>query len=259
MFTFLRPTRRAQTFALLLLVSVALGQQPAPMPAQPGVLLSSKSDVFIRVTKSAVGPDYVKVQMLAEDYPVALFTKQCQAVGTYNKTNVRGLEISYAPTGASPSGKPGRILTANFATDGLIDSKAGKFELNALAKAFAGAPDKYQIKTLAVVFEGQTPKENVTLKDWKDSAGAVTVTAQYDPNAAMIEYRIDLKTQNPDEIAIPSTIQGPTKPAEMPSNEKPKTNLIPWIFGAAVVVGLLVYFALRPYRKANSPSGRDLR
>ena len=95
----------------------------------------------------------------------------------------------------------------------------------------------------------------LTLKEW--NGPSASVAAQYDPNVATVEYRVTLKTQNPDEIAIPSSIQATTKPAQMPSNEKPKTNLIPWIIGAAVLVGLLVYFALRPYRKASSPSGRE--
>lgn len=243
--------RISEIFALFLLLAFAPSFAQTP---QSNVLLSSQPDVVITVRKSPVGPDYVRVQMRLEDYPMDLFRRQCEAVGKYLGSSIRGLDINYQPTGASPNGKPGKIVTSTFAADGLIDSVAGKFELNAFAKAFAGAPKKYEISVLAIMFQGEKPVENMSLANWRGASA--DVVAQYDNSLPAIDYRVTLKTQDPDKIAIPKTLQAPTNPVQMPSKEQPKVNLIPWVVAAAVLVGLLVYFALRPYRKADSTSRR---
>jgi len=221
--------------------------------AQKQPILQSRPDVVIWVRKSEVGPDYVRVQMVDADYPPAVFQRQCQAIGQYLGSALRGLDIQSRASGSSPGGKPTTILGAEFAADGLIDRNAGTLELNAFAKAFAGSPAPNSVDSLAIIFENEIPKEGSTLKSW--SGESADVTANFDPNIPMVEYRVALKTQNPDGIKIPKSLKEQTKPALPPSKDKPQSGLVPWVIGAALLVGVLVSFALRP-RPSTTPRGR---
>jgi hypothetical protein len=218
-----------------------------------GVLLQSRPDVWIAVRKSNVTVDYVTVKLLSEDYSADLLRKQCEAVGSFAGGGIRGLEVTYTPTGASPGGKPGKILQATFAVDGLIDQQRGILNLNPLAKAFASST-----KEIAVIFENQTPLEGVTLRSW--NGPSAVVAGQHDSASNSVEYRISLKTQDPKVIDIPLTAEAKPAPAGAAGAPTSPTNLIPYIVGGAILAGVLVYFALRPYRKVSSaPKRRDSR
>jgi hypothetical protein len=216
--------------------------------AQEGaVLLSASPDVFIDVTKSNVGPDYVRIKMRRADYPKDLLKKQIDDLGHYTGSQARGLDIFEASLGQ----KIGGVLTANFAMDGIIDRNTGTFELNAFARAFAGAPEAHRIKVLAIAFDKERPKAGTSVGSWTGEGAAVT--SAYDPTANVVEYRIALKTQDPDQINIPKTVQEQTNRPQTASKEQTR-SLVPWVVAAAVIAGVLVYFALRPGRRAAPPS-----
>lgn len=236
--SFPRFMRAAAAVVAAASVAAAQGQGVAP----------SKPDAIIRVQKSSVGPDYVRIQMVPEDYPADLLRSQIEALGRYSGGTPRGLDLQYATTGAKPEGKEGRILTAEFAVDNLINRTAGTLEIEAFAKAFAGAPEPHEVDRLRIMFEGETPIPNVTLASWPGDTAEVE--ANFDETIPAVEYSILLKSQDPEKIYIPKTAQEQTKPVEKPSNEKPKTEMLPWVIAGAVVVGVLVYFALRPSNKA---------
>jgi len=211
----------------------------AGVTQEPPVLLSGSADVFITVRKSDVGAEYVRIQALDADYPAELLRNQIEAIGRYNGTQIRGLEVSYAGSEGA-----GRILTASFATDRLMDQEAGTLELNAFAKAFAGAEGPRTIERIAVMYEGFDPAQPVTVAEWSDEN--VEVASHYDRNLRVVDYRVTLKTQDPDKISIPATLSESTKREERPSNTGFNPWLIAAIVGGAVLLGLLVYFMLRP-------------
>lgn len=222
----------------ILIAALAISSAAAVAQEAP-VLLSGRPDVVISVKKSDVGADYVRIQALDEDYPAELLQSQIEAIGRYNGTQIRGLEVSYAGSEGA-----GRILTASFATDRLMDQTAGTLELNAFAKAFAGAKEPNTIGRIAVMFEGFKPSQPVTVAQWSDAN--VEVMSHYDTNLDLVDYRVTLKTQDPDKISIPETIAESTKREEIPSNIGFNPWLIAAIVGGAALLGLLVYFVLRP-------------
>lgn len=238
---------RLNAVFFLFLFSAALHGQPSG-----NTILQSRPDVFVEVRKSQVGPDYVRVQAVDADYPAELLEKQCKAIGTYMGGEIRGLDLQQVPTGASPGGKPGAIVTAEFAVNGLIRREEGVLELNAICKAFAGADAPHTVDLLAIIFRGETPKEGTTLKAW--AGPSAEVFANFDPTVPMVEYRVALKTQVADEIRIPATIHEQIR-QEKSSKESSQTTLLPWVIGAGVLIGLLVYFALRPRVTARRTGG----
>jgi hypothetical protein len=216
--------------AVLSLTAVA---QDAP------VLLQGRADIIVSVRKSDVGAEYVRIQALNENYPPELMRSQIAKIGEYNQTDIRGLEVNQESMGGA-----GTILTASFATDLLMDQNAGTLELNAFAKAFAGAPEPYTVKMVGVMFENFKPSEKVTVAHWADKG--VEISSAFDNNLNVVEYRIKLNTQDPDQISIPNTIAESTNRAETPS----KKGLNPWVvvgivLGAALI-GVSVYFVTRP-------------
>ena len=220
--------------AALLVATSTLGIcQDAP------VLLQGRSDMIVSVKKSDVGAEYVRVQALEEDYPEDLMRSQIAKIGEYNKSEIRGLEVVY--TGDAGAG---RILTATFATDGLMDQTAGTLELEAFAKAFAGAPEPYTVNIVGVMYENFMPSKTVTVAEWAD-AGA-EVSSAFDNNLKVVEYRIKLNTQDPSKISIPGTLSESTNRQESPSNRGLNPWVIVGILCGAVLIGVSVYFAMRP-------------
>lgn len=224
--------RTLYAVALVAALCPAFGQQDP-------VLLSGRPDIIVWVEKSDVGADYVRIQALSEDYPADLMRTQIEAVGRYNGSDIRGLEVSY-----SDSGGAGRILSATFATDNLMNANAGTLQLNPFAKAFAGAPDPHTVSILAVMFENFMPVENVTVAGWSDAA--VEVSSHFDQNLRLVDYRVKLKTQDPEEISIPDTVSESTIREEAPSKGGLDPKTLAAIVVGALAIGLLVYFLLRP-------------
>jgi hypothetical protein len=233
-------------FALAVSVSIVAAQGDQP------VLLSGKPDVIVTVRKSDVGADYVRIQALRENYPAELMKRQVEELGRIKGSQIRGLEVTQ-----EGGGRAGSILSATFATDGLMNQKAGTLELNAFAKAFAGAESPNTVHVIAVMYEGFQPNSAVTVAEWADDN--TEVSSHYDVNMKMADYRIKLKTQNPDVISIPGTIAESTNRAQTPSNK----GFNPWpivgVIGGAALIGLLVYFVLRPRSHRGDAAGTEKR
>lgn len=227
----------------------SLGVLPITLYAQ---FLTGKPDVMIWVMKSPVGSDYVQVRMVSEKYPSNLLKEQCEKIGEYAGVPIRGLNVEFTSTG-SGVGKQIKILMARFAIDSLIDRQKGVFRILPIAKAFAGAPSPNTVHTIGVIFEGETPMKGVTVKGYENES--VKIEAQYDPGVKTVEYRIFLKTQNPSKITFPETIPEAvqTKNASSPSNTGTDSSFLLWLWigAAAILTGVLVYFALRPSRRSH--------
>ena len=231
----------------LTLCSSQGGQEQTPPDT---TFLMSKPDIIIRVKQSQVGSEYVYLQMLQENYPKDLLASQCEKIAVSAGSSIRGLNIMEESLGISPGGKEMTSIKGEFAMDYLTDSSQGILRLEPIAKAFAGAPAPNTIKTIAVIFEGYKQKPGVTVGSFENEN--VAVIGNVDETAGIVEYRIVLKSQNPGDISIPATIAEQTKDAQETS--KNGSALGTWLrLGmvalAAVVFGLLVYFALRPRKK----------
>lgn len=242
---------RVVTF-LIFLLSFALcsSQGGQDQTTQDSAFLMSKPDVIIRVKQSQVGSEYVYLQMLQENYPKELLASQCEKITVSAGSSIRGLNIVEESLGISPGGKEMTSVKGEFAMDYLTDSSQGILRLEPIARAFAGTPAPNTIKTIAVIFEGYRQKPGVTVGSFENEN--VAVIGNVDEAAGIVEYRIVLKSQNPDDISIPATIVEQTKDAQ--DTSKNGSALRTWLrLGmvalAAVVFGLLVYFALRPRKK----------
>lgn len=239
---------RATLFAHALAIATVGLAQPAGETR-----LLSRPDVMIRVQKSSVGADYVTIQMVAEDYPQELLAAQCEAIGRLAGSSSRGVEIAKTGSGTAPTGTPTTILTATFATGNLIDRERGVLRLAPFAKAFAGNPEPYVIRCIAVSFLDEMPHPGTVGNVRNDS---VIIEGATDPSNRLVDYRIYLLTQDPNKINIPESVPTQTNRQELPSNES-ASRLIPWIVGGGLLAGLLVYFALRPYGRRSASKSKS--
>ncbi len=203
--------------------------------------------MVIHVKKAPSGADYVHIQAVPANYPRDLLWEQCQKVGEGLGSAPRGLRVWYSSLGKLPSGAEVRVLRADFAVDFVINQETGVLRLVPFAKAFAGAPEPHTVRCIAIAYEGVTPREGVTVREVENSA--VRVWGSYDPQMKVVEYRIILKTQDPAGVNFPETVaSGRTNRSENPSTSRKDWRLVVWTSVGAVLVGVLVYLALRPYR-----------
>lgn len=212
-----------------------------------------KPDVVIRVRKAPSGADYVHVQAVDANYPPKLLEEQCRKVGKFIGSGIRGLRVWYSSLGKLPSGPEVRVLRADFAVDFVINQESGVLRLVPFAKAFAGAPEPHRVECLAIAFEGVTPREGVTVKEVDNSS--VRLWGSYDKQMNVVEYRIILKTQKPGEVDFPEVVTPMrTNRPENPSTHRRDWRMLVLTSTGAVLVGVLVYLALRPYRgKSSAP------
>lgn len=226
---------------------------------------SGKPDVVIRVERALPGVQYVYVQVVRKDYPPQLLSEQCQAVGAALNQDIRGLELSTSAIamGSSDYGSPGTmsILRARFAINGLVDESAGVLRLVPFAKAFAGAEEPHTVRNLMILYVGYEPVKDSTLSSVETDVVKVTGRVDYASMSdgslkPMVEYRVELKTQDPAQLEFPEAASKPTKPAENPSTGTVDWRLLGIVLAAALPVGLLVYFALRPRRGRRTASRR---
>lgn len=224
-----------------------------------------KPDVVIRVERALPGVQYVYVQVVRKDYPPQLLSEQCQAVGKALNQDIRGLELSTSSVamGSADYGSPGTmsILRARFAINGLVDESTGVLRLVPFAKAFAGAEEPHTVRNLMILYVGYEPVKDSTLSAVETNAvkvaGRVDYASMSDGSLKpMVEYRVELKTQNPDQLDFPEAASKPTKPAEKPSTVTVDWRLLGIVLAGALPIGLLVYFALRPRRGRRTASRR---
>ncbi len=237
-----------------LAVSQALGSQAEPeAPAEQdlSLFLRAKPDVVILVEKHAIGTDIVEVSMVRADYPPALLRQQIEDFAERLGSELHGLQV-YRHELRKDDPKM-VFLRASFGVTGLISNGAERlYQLEPLAQSFAGAPEPYTLHTLNVIFQGERPNP-ITLQ--KFSGAGVELEGQFHRQPDGIEYRIQLLSQNPDEIEIPDRYQ---KEVESVSIEKEKPQgPAAWVWVAyatgSLAVGGLVYWILLNRQTGRSP------
>lgn len=222
--------------AVLCLGSVVVAQN-----TDESLFSTVRPEVMVLVREHDTGAEEVEVTVLAADYPEELLLEQCVKVGQYVGMEVRGLGAS--KESIDPANSKLTFLRANFATNGLIDSRERIVRLQPIARAFAGAPKPFTLTGLSVAFENETPASTMLKKFILE--GKVEVEGRVSEAPAGIEYRIKLISQNPDEIEIPET--EPIEPESARIEQRPRElGTVFWIVFsvAGVAIVALVYLAL---------------
>ncbi len=208
----------------------------------------TRPDVIVEVFKHQLGADMFDVTAVDPAYPLQLLQDQCTKIGELSGHKIRGLAAGKYRVGNDP-----RMVfsKASFAIDGIIDRQAGILHLEPIIKAFAGATAPMTVKAISVIFNGEAPTRQ-TLRSFQNQDMRVDATVNKRP--AMIEYRVQLLTQDPNALSVPDA--SPTEPVTViPSTPQSRSGAkwIMWIALAlaAVAAGVLVYFLL--LRSAPKP------
>lgn len=228
---------RAAWLGLVLAVTgtAALGQTAPPDPTL------TKPEATIVIREHPTGAELVEVTMLAPDYPLDVLRQIAEQVGALAGSPSRGVYVHVVELVQGQ-----KFAKASFATNYLIDLDSGALWLEPVVRAFAGAPEPYRLRCLAVTFVGQAATAS-TLKSYRTPQ--VALEARFLPAAASgtmppaIEYRVAINTHNPAEISIPKTYE-PAQPPETSPTKKGAVSpiAIAFIGISMVAVGALVYW-----------------
>ncbi|MCC7102990.1 MAG: hypothetical protein IT206_07930 [Fimbriimonadaceae bacterium] len=216
------------TLALLL---VLIGAISRSQDMRPGVSIVIKQDS---------GSELVNISMLNAKYPPELLQEQISSIGKEVGVAPRGIMIFAQAYG---EGQYQRLVKAQFAINGLMNRIRGETNLQALARAFAGAPEPFTIHAIQVILDGELPQER-TLRTFANEGTVVSGTANSNPNT--IEYLIQLKTQDRSSIHIPLSHIKEAKPEPVARAQTgiPANVLILLIVFASIAAGALVYFLM---------------
>lgn len=207
-------------------------------------------DVFVTVERHAMGSDVVTVTTREGGYPEALLIEQCRRVGEELGNRTRALQVARTNLG---TGEDLGLLRATFAVDGLIRRDLGGVDLQALARAFAGAEAPWTVDGMQVQFAGE-PAQTTMVQRVDD--GKVRVFGRVLDSPSGLEYRIHLLTQTREEIVIPVRVEPEQTGSEPTSKGEPgPVNPAVFVLAAASVLslGALVYFALLRPRSGRRP------
>jgi hypothetical protein len=200
-----------------------------------------RPDAIIQVEEHELGPEVVTIQMRKLDYPAALLEQQIQAIGRENNSNIRGLRIG---TLEIPTEKfKFKVLTAEFATDDLIDSSTGALRMTPLIRAFAGAPEPHTIENLSIIFVGEKPRPT-TLQGFADEN--IRVAGRFSQFPEGLEYQVRFLTQDPSKISVPDKVTQDAQVENEVQVQQKVAGMPLWLFissiaALAICVGVIVY------------------
>lgn len=196
--------------------------------------------ILIDVEPAQANSEVVRITIDSPDYPDTLLRQQLQSLGSYTGYQVRIASITRQVVDAS---REIVFLKAHVGTNNLIDRATGGLNLEAILKAFAGAPEPYTISSLQVSFSRVTPGESTL--SWYVLPDRVVVSGNFIDLPPSIDYRVLLLTQDPDEIVVPMAHQ---EQVEEVVEEEPRRPF-PWLVILFAVIAIaaaggLVYFVL---------------
>ncbi len=192
------------------------------------------------VKQHPMGADLVEVTVLGSNYPQESLKKHIEALGTELGTSPRGVSIAVA--GDS-------FVKATFAVPGIIQNKEPKFNLPAIARAFAFGNDA--LTQLSVTFMDMVPDAK-TPAYWFAPKDAWMMEGVGTKSPLGIEYRLKVNTKNPSEVTLPGPGTEKKNKETQEAQKKPDIVLIGAIVVAAISIGVLVYSAvIRGQRKSK--------
>lgn len=216
---------------LILLAAVIAWPQPQAEPSS--LFLTMRPDVWMTVREHAMSTEDVTVTVSIENYPPELLQLQIGNLGTYLGTPTR---ILYVRPGGSG------YTHASFAATGIIDRAKGLYRLQPIVRAFAGAPEPFRINGIHVTLEGELGNRN-DLAELSTDALRLEVM-RTNRALPMLEYRIQLLTQDPDKLAIPEKVQAPVRRVVKQTRQGLSPVYYLLLALGALAAGALVYSAL---------------
>jgi hypothetical protein len=226
--------RGLMLLAVLILACLGWGQDPS-------LFHTVRPDVILTIRKHSTGADLLTAMAVDPKYPVDLLSSQVSKIAANLGGQIRGLQaVKYSPTGDT------KYATARVtgAVDGLIDRKSPNLHLQEIVRAFAGAESPYTVKGLNVTFDGETATA-VMVSRYVEKEAGVRLEGQFTKTPPIIEYRVELLTQDPNAITIPATVE-PKNKNEPSTAKRTGVDWTLWglLAGAAVAAGALVYSVL---------------
>lgn len=201
----------------------------------------ARPDLIIQVEKHRVGADMFEIVAVDPSYPAELLQEQANKMCDLLGVPARGLLVGKSTI----TGNPRLSSTkATFATDGVIDREKGILRIEPILKAFAGAPAPHTVRALTIMFNGEKPNPNV-LKSFETEGLRLQAIANENP--PVIEYRVQLLSQDPAQLSVPDAAPVEQKP--VPSASTVQQNGVDWtlwisLFAAAAAASILVYFLM---------------
>jgi hypothetical protein len=242
-------------FAALCVVMWSIaGRGFAQSPPSQSTLFDTVSpQVIVQVSKHNTGADLVDISMEQAGYPPELLRAQIDDLSRRLGVGARGFKVEMRQVAVA--GGPISFLKCSFAINGILDHINGKVNLQALVQAFTGEHGKFTVKGMSVLLDGESADER-TVRSFKSDRVEVQGIRLDEPKG--IEYRILVKSTEPDQIFIPSWSgeRLPEKPVPVP---KPSVDwtLYGLVIVGAIAVGALVYsFLLRPSHSAPQKGHR---
>lgn len=233
--------RRPLVAAWILLPLAAQAQQAAVAPST--LFETTSPEVFVTVTEHPTGAEIVEITPKAATYSRRLLQQQAEALAGELGQRPRGLQL--AVVDVDGSGKPEmRFLRASFAVDGLIERNPLRLRLTPIVRGLLRPGSAPPPMVLSVIFQGESPDDR-TIRRFEASSVRVEGLFHGDPKA--IEYRIQVKRGQPEEISIPDRVPEPRRPEPAQPSDLPRRRL--WVLLSSVVlagvgVGALVYSAV---------------
>ncbi|HVT13503.1 MAG TPA: hypothetical protein VHE55_14660 [Fimbriimonadaceae bacterium] len=252
--------------AILLLPALVLGQQrpgvwdsafrfvtdSADIASGKSAFLESRTDIIVQVKKHQFGADLFEITAVKPNYPADLLHSQVETMCSLIGVPARGLRVGSVGIAGSPRLTSTR---ATFATDGVIDRARGVLRVSPIIQAFAGAPEPYTINGISILFNGENPTPN-TLRTYNGPGVRLQAIAMENP--ALIEYRVQLLSQDPKEVAVPDVPEPQSEQKARPTASTVQQNGVDWslwipLCVGAVAAGTLVYFLM--LRASGKPRG----
>lgn len=219
---------------------VFLGLLTAFGAAQTKFFSSVTPQATIVVKQHPMGADLVEVTVLGAKYPQEALQKHIEALGK---------ELGMAPRGVAISVVGDSFVKATFAVPGLIQNKEPKFNLPAVARAFAFGDSP--LTQLSVMFMDMVP-DSKTPAYWFAPNDAWMMEGVGTKSPLSIEYRLKVNTTDPKEVNLPGPSTEKKNRETQEAQKKPDFVLIGAIAAASISIGVLVYSAfIRGQRKSK--------
>lgn len=219
---------------------VVLGLCAAFGVAQTKFFSSVTPQATLVVKQHPMGADLVEVTVLGSKYPQAALQAHIESLGK---------ELGMSPRGISIAVVGDSFVKATFAVPGLIQNKEPKFNLPAVARAFAfgDAP----LTQLSVMFMDMVPDAK-TPAYWFAPKDAWMMEGVGTKSPLAIEYRLKVNTKNPAEVVLPGPATEKKNKETQEAQKKPDFVLMGGFLVAAISIGVLVYSAfIRSQRRSK--------
>jgi hypothetical protein len=213
----------------------------ADLASGKSVFNVARPDVIIQIKHHTMGTDIFEISTVIPNYPPELLQAQVEKLCSILNVPARGLQVIKA--GISGDSKV-TTTRATFGTAGIINLEQGIVNLEPILQAFAGASEPNTVDGITIMFNEMKATPHM-LRSF--SSTAVRLQAISNENPPVVEYRVQLLSQDPAAIKVPSSAESEQKAPPVASTVQQKgVDWTLWIalIGGAVAAATLVYFLM---------------